>query len=50
MVDDMSVVINVMFSLMSVTSPPPVLCNLSLRTVAKLCTLGDLTLMLSFVS
>ena len=30
--------VNVMLSLMSVMSPPPALCNLSLRTVVKLCT------------
>ena len=28
---------------MSVMSPPPALCNLSVRTVVKLCTLGVLT-------
>ena len=27
-------------SLMSVMSPPPNMCNLSVRTVVKLCTLG----------
>ena len=31
-----------MLSPMSVMSPPPALCNLSLRTVVKLCTLGVL--------
>ena len=36
----MSVEVNVMLSLMSVMSPPPALCNLSARTVVKLCTLG----------
>ena len=40
MVEGMSVVVNVMLSLISVMSPPPTLCNLSLRTVEKLCTLG----------
>ena len=30
------VVVNVMLSLMSVMSPPPALCNLSVRTVVKL--------------
>ena len=40
MVEGMSVVVNVMLSLMSVMSPPPALCNLSVRTVVKLCTLG----------
>ena len=33
MVEGMSVVVNVMLSLISVMSPPPALCNLSLRTV-----------------
>ena len=49
MVEGMSVVVNVMLSLMSVMSPPPALCNLSLRTVVKLCTLGVLTLGVSLV-
>ena len=40
MVEGMSVVVNVILSLMSVMSPPPALCNLSARTVVKLCTLG----------
>ena len=40
MVEGRSAVVNVMLSLMSVMSPPPALCNLSLRTVVKLCTLG----------
>ena len=40
MVEGMSFVVNVMLSLMSVMSPPPTLCNLSLRTVVKLYTLG----------
>ena len=43
MVEGMSVVVNVMLSLISVMSPLPALCNLSLRTVVKLCTLGVLT-------
>ena len=46
----MSVVVNVMLSLMSVMSPPPVLCNLSLSTVVKLWTLGVLTSGVSLVS
>ena len=50
MVEGMSVVGNVKLFLMSVMSPPPALCNLSLRTVVKLCTLGDLTLGVSLVS
>ena len=39
-VKGVSVVANVMLSLTSVMSPPPDLCNLSVRTAAKLCTLG----------
>ena len=42
MVEGMSVVVNVMLSLISVTTSPPALCNLSARTVVKLCTLGVL--------
>ena len=42
MVEGISVVVNVMLSLMSVMSPPPALCNPSVRTVVKLCTLGVL--------
>ena len=49
MVEGMSVVGNVMLSLMGVMSPPPALCNLSLRTVVKLGTLGVLTLGVSLV-
>ena len=40
MVEGMPVVVNVMLSLMSVMNPPPALCNLLVRTVLKLCTLG----------
>ena len=40
MVDGMSVEMNVMLSLMSVMSPSPALCNLSVRPLVKLCTLG----------
>ena len=40
MVECMSVVVNVMLSLMSVMSSPHALCNLSAHTVVKLCTLG----------
>ena len=40
MVEGMCVVVNVMLSLLSVMSPPPDLCNLSVRTDVKLCTLG----------
>ena len=39
MVEGMSVVVNVMLSLVSVMSPPPALFNVSARTVVKLCTL-----------
>ena len=39
MVAGMSVVVNVMLSLMSVKIPHPALCNLSASTVVKLCTL-----------
>ena len=46
----MSVVVNVMLSLMSVMSPPPALCNLSVRTAVKLCILGVLALGVSLVS
>ena len=50
MVVGMSVVVNIMLSLMSVMSPSPSLCNLSVRTVVKLCTLGVLSLGVSLVS
>ena len=43
-VEGMSVVVNVMLSLMSVMSPPPALCNLSVRTDVKLCIFGVLAL------
>ena len=49
MVEGMSVVVNVMLSLMSVMSPPPALCNLSVRTVVKLCILGVLALVVRIV-
>ena len=48
-VEGMSVVVNVMLSLMSVMSPPHALCNLSVRTVVKLCTLGVFALWVSFL-
>ena len=38
MVENMSVVVNVLFSLTSVISRPHDLCDLSVRTVVKLCT------------
>ena len=50
MVEVMSVILNVMLSLMSVMSPPPALCDISVRTVVKLCTLGVFALGLSLVS
>ena len=40
MVESMSVVVNVMLSLMCVMSQPHSLCNLSMHMVVKLCTLG----------
>ena len=40
MVEGMSIVVNVMLSLMTVLSPSPALCNLSVCTVVKLCILG----------
>ena len=43
-------VVNVMLSLMSVMSPPPALCNISTRTVVRLCTLGVFALGVSMVS
>ena len=49
-INSMSVVVNVMLSLMSVMSPPPALCNLSVRTAVKLCILGVLALGVSLVS
>ena len=50
MVEGMSVVVNVMLFLMSVMSPPPVLCNPSAYTVVKLCTLGVFAVGVSLVS
>ena len=50
MVEGMSVVVNIMLSLMSVMSPPPALCNISARTVVNLCTLSVFALRVSFVS
>ena len=49
-VKGMSVVVNVIVSLMSVMSPPPALCNLPLRTAVKLCIFGVLALGVSLVS
>ena len=42
MVEGMSVVMNVILSLMRVMSPPPALYKLSVRTAVKLCILGVL--------
>ena len=50
MVEGMSVVVNVMLSLMSVMNPSPAMCNISVRTVVKLCTLGVFALGVSLVS
>ena len=50
MAERMSVVVNVMLSLMSVMSPPPALCNLLSRMVVHLCTLGIFALGVSLVS
>ena len=49
-VEGMSVVVNVMLSLISVMSPHPALCNLSVRTAVKLCIFGDLALGVSLFS
>ena len=49
-VEGMSVVVNVMVSLMSVMSPPASLWNLSVRTAVKLCILGVLASGVSLVS
>ena len=50
MAEGMSVVVNEMLSLMTVMSPHPALCNLSARTVVKLCTLGVFALEVSLFS
>ena len=42
MVECMCVVVNVILSLASVMSPPPDFCDLSVRTMIKLCTFGVL--------
>ena len=49
-VEGMSVVVNVMLSLMSVISPPHALCNISVRTAVKLCIFGVFALGVSLVS
>ena len=50
MVEGMSVVVNVMLVSNECNEPNPALCNLSVRTVVKLCTLGVLALGVSVVS
>ena len=50
MVEGMSIVVNVMLSLICVMSPHPALCNLSARTVVNLCTLGVFALGMTLVS
>ena len=50
MVEGMSVVVNVMLSLTSVMSPYPVLCNLSVGMLVKLCTFGIFALGVSMVT
>ena len=50
MVEGMSVVVNVMLSLISVMNPSPALYKLSARTVVKLCNLSVFALRVSLVS
>ena len=50
MVKGMYVVVNVMLSLTRVMSPYPVLCDLLVRTVMTLCTLGVFASRVSLVS
>ena len=50
MVEGMSVEVNVMLSLTSVMIPPIVLCDILIRAVEKLCTLGVFSLGVSLVS
>ena len=42
-VEGMYIVVKVMLSLMNVMSPPPALCNLSVRTDMKFCIFGELS-------
>ena len=49
-VDGVSVVVNVMLSLMNVLSPSLALCSLSVRTAVRLCLLDVLALGVSLVS
>ena len=46
----MSVIVNVMLSLMSVISPHPAWCNLSERMVVKLCILGCFRVQIGFLN
>ena len=50
MVKGLSVVAHVMLSLLSVMSPPPALCNILVRAVVNLCTLGVFALGMGLVS
>ena len=50
MVEGMFVVVNFTLSLTSVMRSPPVLCDISVRTEEKLCTLGEFALGVIFVS
>ena len=50
MVEGMSVVVNLILYLMSVMIPPLALCNISARTVVKLCNMGVFALVVSLVS
>ena len=50
MVKGMSVVANAMLSLLSVVTTPPTLCNISVCTVVKSCTLGGFDLGVILVS
>ena len=49
-VEGMSVLVNVMLSIRSVMVPPPDLCDLAVRTVVKLCTMGVSALGVSLVA
>ena len=50
MVEGMPIVVNVILSRTSVMSPLPVLCDLSVYTVVKLCNFGVFGLGVSLVS
>ena len=49
-VESMSVLVNVILSLINVMSPPPALCDLSVHTVVKLCTFEVFALGVSLFS